>query len=82
MVHLADVSDTDTLTSSVWFKRDWTLQELLVPHTMLFFTRDWLLYWDRSSNYKEDSSILSELEQVTGITLQHLTDFHPGIDDT
>jgi len=37
MVHLADVSDTGRLTSSVWFKRGWTLQELLAPHTMLFF---------------------------------------------
>ena len=81
LVHLADVSDIGTLTSSAWFKRGWTLQELLAPHTMLFFTRDWSLYRDGSSNHKEDSAILGELEQVTGITSQYLTDFHPGIDD-
>ena len=81
LVHLADVSDTGRLTSSVWFKRGWTLQELLAPHTMLFFTRDWLLYRDGSSNHKEDSVILGELEQATGITSRYLTDFHPGIDD-
>jgi len=81
MVHLADVSHTGGLISSVWFKRGWTLQELLAPRTMLFFTRDWLLYWDSSSNHKEDGTILGELEQATGITSRHLTDFHPGVDD-
>ena len=81
LVHLADVSDTGQLTSSDWFKRGWTLQELLAPRTMLFFTRDWSLYLDSSSNHKEDSAILGELEQATGITSRHLTDFHPGVDD-
>ncbi|KIM56891.1 hypothetical protein SCLCIDRAFT_197886 [Scleroderma citrinum Foug A] len=66
---------------SVWFKRGWTLQELLAPHTMLFFTRDWSLYRGSSSNHKEDSAILSELEQATGIISRHLTDFHPSVDD-
>ena len=44
LVHLADVLDAGGLTSSAWFKHGWTLQELLAPHTMLFFTRDWSLY--------------------------------------
>jgi len=80
-VHLADVSDTGGLTSSVWFKRGWTLQELLAPCTILFFARDWSLYRGSSSNHKEDSTILDELEQATGITSRHLTDFHLGVDD-
>jgi len=80
MVHLADVSDAGALINSVWFKRGWTLQELLAPRTMLFFTRDWSLYWDGSSNHKEDSTILGELERATGITLRYLTDFHLGVD--
>ena len=81
MVHLSDTSDAGALTNSMWFKRGWTLQELLAPRTMLFFTRDWSLYRDSSSNHKEDGAILGELEQATGITLRHLTDFHPGVDD-
>ena len=75
------LSDIGGLISSVWFKRGWTLQELLAPRTMLFFTQDWSLYRDNSSNHKGDSAILGELEQATGITLRHLTDFHPGVDD-
>ena len=81
MVHLADVSGTGTLTSSVWFKRGWTLQELLAPHFLLFFTRDWSLYRGISLNHKEDSTILRELEQATGIPARHLTDFYPSADE-
>ena len=81
MVHLADVSATDTLISSVWFKRGWTLQELLAPRSLLFFTRDWSLYRGISSNHKEDSTILGELEQATGIMSRHLIDFYPSADD-
>ena len=81
MVHLADVSGTGTLTSSVWFKRGWTLQELLAPRVLLFFTRDWSLYRGISSNHKENSTILGELEQATGIRSRHLTDFYPSTDE-
>ncbi|KIM50343.1 hypothetical protein SCLCIDRAFT_1225414 [Scleroderma citrinum Foug A] len=81
MVHLADVSDMGGLISSMWFKRGWTLQELLAPRNMLFFTQDWTLYRDSSSNHKEDSAILGELEQATGITSRHLSGFNPGVDD-
>ncbi|KAG6326676.1 hypothetical protein ID866_12413 [Astraeus odoratus] len=85
VVHLEDVSanvDADGLSSSEWFKRGWTLQELLAPATMLFFTNDWTLY--RNSvvpNHKNDPVILRELEQASGIPSRHLRDFHPGMDD-
>ena len=81
MVHLADVSDTCSLTSSEWFTRGWTLQELLAPRALLFFTQDWSLYRGISPNHKEDASILGELEQATGIMSRHLSSFHPGMDD-
>jgi len=82
IVHLADVSDDGALSSSAWFERGWTLQELLAPRSMLFFTQDWVLYGDQmSTNHKEDRTILTELEKVTNIARHHLTDFHPGTDD-
>ncbi|KAL4077640.1 hypothetical protein J3A83DRAFT_4087790 [Scleroderma citrinum] len=82
VVHLVDVSDTSSLTSSEWFKRGWTLQELLAPQAMLFFTRDWSLYKDGTAlNHKENATILGELEQATGIASRYLTRFYPSMDD-
>jgi len=82
IVHLADVSDGGALSNSVWFKRGWTLQELLAPRAMLFFTQDWSPYGEcSSSNHKEDTSIvLAELEKVTNIPRSYLTNFRPGMD--
>ncbi|KAL4072271.1 hypothetical protein J3A83DRAFT_3006493 [Scleroderma citrinum] len=81
MVHLADVTEPGLLCNSGWFRRGWTLQELLAPENLLFFTRDWSLYKDGVLNHKGDSTILSELEQATGIASEHLTQFCPGVDD-
>ncbi|KAI1075543.1 heterokaryon incompatibility protein-domain-containing protein [Whalleya microplaca] len=46
--HLADVSgddnpfdETSDFRQSIWFKRGWTLQELVAPLHVIFFDRDW-----------------------------------------
>lgn len=41
VVHLADVTDPEDLEQfgkSVWFTRGWTLQELLAPAALKFYT--------------------------------------------
>ncbi|KIO00993.1 hypothetical protein M404DRAFT_93046, partial [Pisolithus tinctorius Marx 270] len=82
IVYLSDVSDAGSLASSVWFERGWTLQELLASPTVLFYMYDWSLYTkDDSTNHKTDPAVLQELQEATGIAKQHLTDFHPGVDD-
>ena len=82
IVHLADISNDGALSSSVWFERGWTLQELLAPRAILFFTQDWSPYKAcSSSNHKEDNIVLAELEKVTNIARHYLTDFHPGTND-
>ena len=82
IVHLADVPAHGTLSNSVWFKRGWTLQELLAPHSILFYTQDWSLYRNRvSSNHKEDTIVLAELAKVTNIPSHYLTEFYPGMGD-
>ena len=81
VVYLADVSDGGVLTSSEWFERGWTLQELLAPRTLLFFTQQWAIYRGIPLNHKKDSAILVELEKVTGISSWDIADFHPGVTD-
>ncbi|KAI5983436.1 hypothetical protein EDC04DRAFT_2837890 [Pisolithus marmoratus] len=74
IVYLSDVSNSMSLTNSIWFERGWTLQELLAPHRILFFTQDWSLYM----NY---DTILKELRTATGIGEWHLQNFCPGTED-
>ncbi|GIZ38059.1 hypothetical protein CKM354_000148500 [Cercospora kikuchii] len=63
LVHLADVMYTDIpprsgklterlhqqLCLSDWFTRGWTLQELIAPRCVLFFTQDWKLFGCKST---------------------------------
>ncbi|KAI6019985.1 hypothetical protein F5J12DRAFT_911477 [Pisolithus orientalis] len=82
IVYLSDVPDRASFTNSVWFKRGWTLQELLASPSVLFYMPDWTLYMDSaSSNHKADVSVLEKLRSATGIADGHLRNFRPGMDD-
>ena len=82
IVYLSDVSRGGTLSSSAWFTRGWTLQELLAPSTMLFYTQEWSLYKDSpNSNHKVDNVVVRELEGATKISSSILTGFNPGMTD-
>nr|POE72713.1 vegetative incompatibility protein het-e-1 [Quercus suber] len=44
LAYLGDVPSADdvpTFERSVWFKRGWTLQELLAPSVVIFLSKDW-----------------------------------------
>ncbi|KIO09209.1 hypothetical protein M404DRAFT_102054, partial [Pisolithus tinctorius Marx 270] len=82
IAYLSDVPATGSLQNSEWFRRGWTLQELLAPGTVLFYTQNWSLYKNlTSSNHKTDKVVLEELEGASGIESQFLTRFSPGTDD-
>ncbi|KAI6006209.1 hypothetical protein F5J12DRAFT_742713 [Pisolithus orientalis] len=82
LVYLSDVSGACSPADSVWFKRGWTLQELLASPTILFYTRDWSLCMNREvANHKADPTMLAELQKATGIAEWHLTNFYPGMDE-
>lgn len=57
---------TESLESSKWFTRGWTLQELLAPRWVEFFDLNW-------NTLGTKSSLQSEIEAITGIS--HLFDF-------
>ncbi|KAF8838528.1 hypothetical protein BDN67DRAFT_982443 [Paxillus ammoniavirescens] len=62
IVHLARSSSIKDFPNEPWFKRGWTLQELLAPRKMRFYGRDWIPIClesrDRDVNDKQNESIL------------------------
>ncbi|KAI5995965.1 hypothetical protein EDC04DRAFT_1200983 [Pisolithus marmoratus] len=82
IAYLSDISGTGSLGNSEWFSRGWTLQELLAPPIVLFYTENWSPYKNlTSSNHKTDVTVLEELERATGIDPQFLTNFSPGLEN-
>ncbi|KAK2027485.1 hypothetical protein LX32DRAFT_683833 [Colletotrichum zoysiae] len=54
-----------TLSRSRWFARGWTLQELLAPREVLFFSAEWNLLGSRRS-------LADAIQSVTNIDCQYL----------
>ncbi|OAL50247.1 WD40 repeat-like protein [Pyrenochaeta sp. DS3sAY3a] len=50
---------------SRWFTRGWTLQELLAPASVEFFSKEWLKLGDRAS-------LIQQVHEITNITLSAL----------
>jgi len=72
-VYLSDVSSTSsaqdsiTFSGSRWFTRGWTLQELLAPQSVQFFTKEGDLIGDKYSRAEE-------ISQTTNIPIDALQD--------
>ncbi|KAF8137194.1 heterokaryon incompatibility protein-domain-containing protein, partial [Boletus edulis] len=59
--YLHDVSDPSRFTESDWFTRGWTLQELIAPKRLKFFTKDWTLIGTREA-------LIDPIAERTGIS--------------
>jgi hypothetical protein len=59
--------DLDDLRGSLWFTRGWTLQELLAPLMVQFFTSDWLYIGSK----KELSLLIEEITEIPEDILNH-----------
>ncbi|KAG2367075.1 heterokaryon incompatibility protein-domain-containing protein [Suillus spraguei] len=83
IVYLSDVppsSKPGALARSIWNERGWIFQEFVAPKVVIFYQKDWSLYLgDRTPNHKESSAIMKELENATGIDVQALVTFRPGM---
>lgn len=60
--YLNDVESLSTLTESKWFTRGWTLQELVAPKDVRFYTTDW-----KYLGSKDDPQLLDAVSGVTRI---------------
>lgn len=59
-VYLTDVLENDSIAECRWFKRGWTLQELIAPTSVHFYDTQWQFINDKIS-------MSSELARVTSI---------------
>jgi hypothetical protein len=71
-VYLSDVSSSlpareEAFQSSLWFSRGWTLQELIAPKVVEFFTSDGLRLGDKPS-------LEATIHKTTGIPIEALRD--------
>jgi hypothetical protein len=70
-VYLSDVPSSEPgefsecFHSSRWFSRGWTLQELLAPQDVKFYSNDWSFLGTKES-------LCSEISSITGISIQYL----------
>ena len=64
-VYLADVSSKE-IQQSKWFTRGWTLQELIAPHTVIFYSTDWIQIGTKWTLH-------NDLAEKTGIDVGILT---------
>lgn len=58
----------DKLCSSEWFERGWTLQELIAPQRLDFYSREWFFLGKRRS-----SNILTTISIITSVSTDILT---------
>jgi len=68
-----------------WFKRGWTLQELLAPPRILFFTEDWRRITQRGNDKdvgdttSESPPLMTKISRITDIPIEELLHFEPGL---
>lgn len=68
--YLSDVKDVSEVAGSLWFSRGWTLQELLAPRHVRFYSSDWT-----QIGRKED--LVDSIASTTQIPPKALSDFNP-----
>lgn len=64
-VFLADTSGRQSVGGSRWFRRGWTLQELIAPGSMIFFDKTW-------AKIGTKADLLYELSETTSVSYEVL----------
>ena len=79
LAFLDDVEATGEIGGSKWFTRGWTLQELIAPDNVRFYSKEWSYIGDRFSMAKE----ISDITRIDEVVLRHghNSDVTPDWDD-
>lgn len=79
IVHLAQTDHAGVgIEDDPWFRRGWTLQELLAPTRIKFYSANWLPLSDYP-NDKDNQVLMEHISKITGIDHQNLRYFSPGL---
>src|SRR5436190_6493763 len=66
--YLEDVDlDGSNFANAKWFTRGWTLQELVAPHKVVFYSR----YWTTLGDKRNLSSKISQITGIDKLILEH-----------
>ncbi|KAF9471405.1 hypothetical protein BDN70DRAFT_869222, partial [Pholiota conissans] len=71
IIHLAETMHVWEIHRDSWFTRGWTLQELLAPETLKFYSSKWIQL-AQGLNDKKNSGILKLIERETTISYSEL----------
>jgi hypothetical protein len=83
IIYLSDVveSSDQALLLSQWFRRGWTLQELLAAKVIRLYKKDWSPFSQSTIfNHKNIAEILVALESATGIQRSYLKFYSPSVE--
>lgn len=75
IVYLEKTTEFNDIHYNRWFKRGWTLQELVAPKSIAFYTADWRRFSLLGGNDWQDPRILGEIQMATTITSEELKNF-------
>ncbi|KAG9317812.1 hypothetical protein JVU11DRAFT_2036 [Chiua virens] len=85
IVHLAATDSLADFEHEPWFRRGWTLQELLAPKRIVFYNKGWspvsagnVRRDAETRNDKEDWRVLGAISKETGIPAGDLRYFNPS----
>lgn len=94
IAYLSETNDLRDLVHDRWFTRGWTLQELLAPRRLKFYSKSWQRLTDflndkiSAENVRKlnDLSLTRQLDllsdairEASGLHMQHVRNFVPGI---
>jgi hypothetical protein len=92
IVHLNQTMHRHDMEVDPWFTRGWTLQELIAPKRIAFYSMDWMKITTEDSDKLQDKqklemqkdennegSLWPTISRITGIPINDLLDFKPGL---
>ncbi|KAF9480768.1 hypothetical protein BDN70DRAFT_594922 [Pholiota conissans] len=73
IAYLSETHTTTHIPDDTWFTRGWTLQELIAPKKLKFYSAEWNRLAQDHNDDKKDPVILGFIKQATTLSSEELT---------